>query len=341
MPLILRTRIFETRRERESRRKSPPPRCPPHFCFPFGFGVVALAALVLVTSLHAQDAETGKSKLPRPDHANVAYGPHARHVMDVWLAKSERPAPLLVYFHGGGFAAGSKENLSAALLTAALRAGISVAAANYRLAPEVVFPAHYLDCTRAVQFARHSAPTWNLDPRRVALTGSSAGGGASLWIAFHDDLANPTGADPVARESTRVTCVVAVAAQPTYDPRVIRRLIGESAAQHRVFATMHGLRADELDSEKAHRLFDRAAALTYLTADDPPVFAYYAEPRAPLKPGGKAGEGIHHPNLGVLLKEKMDALNIECVLRHKDDGGNVIAAEIAFLRKHFGLAAGK
>lgn len=298
------------------------------------------AGLFAGAPLRAQDSETVRSKLPPPDHANVAYGPHARNVMDVWMAKSAGQTPLLVYFHGGGFATGSKENLPASQLVAALRAGISVAAANYRLSPEVVFPAHYLDCARAIQFARHSAKAWNLDPRRVALTGSSAGGGASLWIAFHDDLVDPKSADPVARESTRVTCVAVSGAQPTYDQRVIRRIIGESAARHRVFTTMYGLKPEDLETEKAFRLFEQAAAVTYLTADDPPVFAYYFEPRAPLAPGGKAGEGIHHPNLGIFLKEKMDALKIECVLRHKDEG-NTLPAQIAFLQKHLGLAGGK
>ena len=314
--------------------------CTARSVLPFAALAIALAASAFVAPLRAQDS-AGRSKLPRPDHANVAYGPHARNVMDVWLAPSAGgPTPLLVYFHGGGFAAGSKENLPASQLAAALRAGISVAAANYRLSPEVVFPAHYLDCARAIQFARHSAKAWNLDPRRVALAGSSAGGGASLWIAFHDDLVDPKSADPIARESTRVTCVAVSGAQPTYDQRVIRRIIGESAARHRVFTTMYGLKPEELETEKAFRLFEQAAAVTYLTADDPPVFAYYFEPRAPLVPGGKAGEGIHHPNLGIFLKEKMDPLKIECVLRHKDEG-NTLPAQIAFLQKHLGLASEK
>ena len=302
-------------------------------------GALLLVALMPVTPLCAQDSEAGRAQLPPPDRPNVAYGPHARNVMDVWEAKSGRPSPLLVYFHGGGFAAGGKESLPAGLLAACLRAGMSVAAANYRLSPEVIFPVHYLDCARAIQFARHSAKAWNIDPRRVALTRSSAGGGTSMWIAFHDDLADPRSDDPVAHESTRVSCAVVSGAQPTYDPRVIRKIIGESAAQHRVFTMMYGLTPENLESEKAHRLFEQASAVTYLTADDPPVLAYYFESRAPLAPGGKPGTGIHHPNLGIFLKEKMDALGIECVLRHKDQG-SAIAAEIAFLQKHLGLADG-
>lgn len=63
--------------------------------------------------IFAQDRETGASKLPPPDLDEVAYGTNARNVMDVWFAPSSKvaPAPLLLYFHGGGFSAGSKENL--------------------------------------------------------------------------------------------------------------------------------------------------------------------------------------------------------------------------------------
>lgn len=301
--------------------------------------VLAAGGVALLPTLRAQDAESGSSKLPPPDHANVAYGASAnpRTTLDVWLAKSAEPAPVLIYFHGGGFLAGSKENLPAALLAAALRAGITVVAANYRLSPEVVFPTHYLDCARAIQFTRHQAAAWHLDPRRVALTGSSAGGATSLWIAFHDDLAEAKSADPIARESTRVTCAAVVVAQPSYDPRLIRQLVGESAARHRVFTTMYGLKPEEADTEKAHRLYAEAAPITYLTPDDPPVYAYYGGSSALPPPGAKAGEGIHHPNLGVYLKEKMDAVKVECVLRRKGDAGNPVEAEVAFLAAHLGV----
>lgn len=299
------------------------------------------ALLLLAPRLGAQDAETGKSKLPPPTFANVAYGPHERNVLDVWLADSTQPTPVLIYFHGGGFVAGSKANLPAPALAAALRAGISVVAANYRFAPEVSFPAHYLDCARAIQFVRHSARAWRLDPRRVALTGSSAGAGASLWIAFHDDLADPASADPVARESTRVVCVAVMGAQPTYDRRVIRQLAGEAAARHPVFANLHGLKPEELESGKAYKLYEQAAAISYLTPDDPPVFAYYSEPRGPVPRDARAGTGIHHPNLGLYLKEKMDALGIECAFLHKDQKINVTTAEFEFLGRHLSPAATK
>lgn len=301
-------------------------------CFLIG---TSLWALISAT---AQDRETGASKLPPPDFANVAFGPHERHVMDVWIAHTPAPAPLLIYFHGGGFVTGRKENLPRSMLDACLKAGISVASANYRFSPEVIFPAHYRDGARALQFARTQAAAWKIDPARVALGGSSAGAAMALWIAFHDDLAEAGSDDPVARQSTRVSCVVVAGAQPTYDRRVIRELAGESAAQHAVFATLHGLQEDELDTPKAHALYAASAPLTYLTADDPPVFAYYSEPRAAVPAGSPAGTGIHHPNLGLLLQRRMQALGLECIFRHKDEGGNANSARADFLRRHLGLA---
>ena len=73
--------------------------------------IIALLAVALawLAPASAQDAETGKSKLPPADHPNVVYGPTAKNILDVWLAKSDKPAPVLIYFHGGGFVAGSRK----------------------------------------------------------------------------------------------------------------------------------------------------------------------------------------------------------------------------------------
>lgn len=150
-----------------------------------------LTVALLTTVAGAQDKKQAGGR-PAPDLANVKYGPHERNVLDLWKAKAERATPLAVFIHGGGFRGGSKEKLAPALLQGLLARGISVMAINYRLSPEVAFPAHYLDCARAIQFARLHAKEWNIDPRRVGATGGSAGAGTSLWLAFHDDLADPT-----------------------------------------------------------------------------------------------------------------------------------------------------
>ncbi len=294
----------------------------------------ALAALWFVALLTAngQEEKQGRSK-PRPDLADAKYGEHQRNVLDLWKAKSDKPTALVVFIHGGGFRGGSKEGLSPALLDGLLANGISVMAINYRLSPEVSFPAHYLDCARAIQFARSKAREWNLDPRRIGATGGSAGAGTSLWIGFHDDLADADNADPVLRQSTRLTCMAVQGAQSSYDPRVIKEWVGEPASRHPALPGFFGLKADELDTPKAHKLYEEASAINYLTKDDPPVYAFYGEART-IPPDAKPGQGIHHINFGLRLKERMDKLGIECVVRHRDEGAKADEEMVRFFVRH-------
>src|SRR5262245_38373259 len=292
-----------------------------------------LLAAVGIVPVHAQQKNKDAAK-PAPDLANVKYGPHERNVLDLWKAKSDKPAPLIVFIHGGGFRAGSKEQLSPALLEGCLKSGIAVMAINYRLSPEVHFPAHYMDSARAIQFARSKAKEWHIDPSRIAATGGSAGAGTSLWIGFHDDMADPKNADPVLRESTRLCCMAVMGAQSTYDPRVIKEWVGEAAAKHPALEGVYGLKPEELDTPKAHKLYEAAAPINYLTKDDPPVYAFSSEPCGPLPADAKPGYGIHHVNFGVRLKEKMDKLGIECTVRHQDEGADPVKETVAFFVKH-------
>src|SRR5262249_59045923 len=81
----------------------------------------------------------------------------------------------------------------------------------------------------------------------------------------------------------------------------------------------YGRRADGLASPKAHKLYEEASPMTYVSKDDPPAFLFYSEAKGPLPENAKPGQGIHHPKFGEALKEKLDPLKIECVLRHADD----------------------
>lgn len=139
---------------------------------------------------------------PIPSIANGKYGDFDRNTFDLWKPKSKDPTALVIYVHGGGLATGDKEKLPANQLAKMLEAGFAVMAINYRLTPDAVFPQHYMDCARAIQFARFQAREFNVDPKRIGATGSSAGGMTSLWLGFHGDLADPKSSDPVLRKST-------------------------------------------------------------------------------------------------------------------------------------------
>ena len=170
--------------------------------------VPALAWAALLAAPASAQAPGGEK--PPPGLQGVSYGPHERNVFDLWLPKAGQPTPLVLFIHGGGFKGGDKSGVNPGNLRQYLSAGWAVASINYRLTNTAPAPAAYLDCGRALQHLRHHAKQWRIDPKRIASTGSSAGAGTSLWLAFHDDLADPKSTDPIARESTRLTCVVVI-----------------------------------------------------------------------------------------------------------------------------------
>jgi acetyl esterase/lipase len=210
---------------------------------------------------------------------------------------------------------------------------MSVMAINYRLSPEVSFPDHYLDCARAIQFARSQAAAWNINPERIGAAGGSAGAGAALWIAFHQDLAAQDDADVVRRQSSRLKCVAVTDAQTSYDPRAIKEWIGELAASHPMLPMFYGLAPGSRVTPATATLYEDASPINHLTDDDPPVYAYYSED-GPIAASGKPGRGIHHVNFGIRLKKKMDSLGIPCVVRSHAEGANWNEEMIAFLTKN-------
>jgi acetyl esterase len=274
-----------------------------------------------------------------PTHADVKYGTHERNVMDVWIAKSDKPTPVLVSIHGGGFRGGNK-SVSADLLRQCLDSGISVVAITYRFSSHAIAPASFLDSARAVQYVRHHAKQWNIDPKRFAATGGSAGAGISLWLGFHDDLADHDNEDPVLRQSTRLTCMFVNAGQSSYDPRFIRKLFPEfETYKHSALAQLFDVDLSKLDDlpEEKYRLFEEVSPIHHLTKDDVPAMLNY---------GGSLdqevtndGIGIHHARFGKVLKEEMDELGIRCEVYARNEvlGGGQRVSPIDFMKQEFGM----
>jgi acetyl esterase len=280
-------------------------------------GISLVLVFAFVPGTLAREAK--KDERLKPDFADVRYGPHARNVFDLWLARGNGPAPLVVYIHGGGFKGGDKGSLGAGPLRQYLEAGWGVAALNYRLTDTAPAPAAYLDCARALQHLRHHAKQWRIDPRRIASTGGSAGAGTSMWLAFHDDLAEPDSSDPIARESTRLTCVVVSNGQSSYDPRFAEK-IGiprPNFERHSFFLPFYDLTPEEIDSPKAYERYTMAAPITYLTADDPPAMLTYNLPNETVTAATSLNTIVHHPLFGIALKREMDKLGIECVVVYR------------------------
>jgi acetyl esterase/lipase len=279
------------------------------------------------------------ARAPQPTHRDVYYGPYDRNLLDFWQAESKKPAPVLVSIHGGGFLGGDK-GVSSQLLKQCLDSGISVAAITYRFSSQAIAPASFQDSARAIQFIRSKAQEWNIDPKRIAATGESAGAGLSLWLGFHDDMADPKSDDPVLRHSTRLTCMVVFDGQTSYDPRFIRDLFpGKDIYKNPALAKLFGVDLDKLDElpPEKYRLFEEVSAINHLTKDDPPVLLIYAR-RLDTKITN-LGIGSHHALFGKTLKEKMDALGIPCevVAGNQRLGGGTPTKPIDFLKEQLGV----
>ncbi|MBL9203463.1 MAG: alpha/beta hydrolase [Opitutaceae bacterium] len=261
-----------------------------------------------------------------PTLADVPYGTHARQVLDFWRAPSDRPTPLVLHIHGGGWVNGDKAKV--ADLDRYLAAGLSVVSINYRFVtqaidagvkPPVQWPLE--DAVRALQFVRSQARAWNLDPKRIGATGASAGACSSLYLAFHADLANPASSDPVARESTRLDCAAVFVAQTTLDPRQMIEWTPNSRYGGHAFGFMPDTKnLTTRDTQFAAFLAAREELLPWIqayspwehiSADDPPIYLLYRDTPALGQP---AKDPTHTANFGVKLEEKLRATGVPCEL---------------------------
>lgn len=94
-------------------------------------------------------------------------------------------APLLVFFHGGGFVVGDLESHDGLCRMICRDAAIHVLSVDYRLAPEHKAPAAVDDCFAAYRWALGHAAELGADPARIGVGGDSAGGNLAALVALH------------------------------------------------------------------------------------------------------------------------------------------------------------
>ncbi|MDA8745712.1 alpha/beta hydrolase [Rubripirellula amarantea] len=162
-----------------------------------------MSSLFCVTLVMAQDADntdvtdnnetmrdaTARPRRPLNNHAHrnmdatkayrdLAYtaDAHPRQTLDLFVPEqSDGPVPLIIWVHGGGWAAGSKDSCPP-LRSGYTQRGYAVASIGYRLSGDAVFPAQIEDCKAAVRWLRAHSKQYNLDSEHFAAWGSSAGG---------------------------------------------------------------------------------------------------------------------------------------------------------------------
>lgn len=336
-----------------------------------GFVRNSLLAVTLLVASCGSDAPSDTSNPPQPldltpaespiplgalgavYYEAIPYGPYEENLFDIYLPASDSPTPLLLYIHGGGFTGGSRDTSGAAdRVTSYLVEGVAYASIDYRLLQEydpdgVIKP--LTDSARCLQFIRYHAEQLNIDPNRIVLMGGSAGAGTSLWIGFHDEMADPQSEDPVLRQSTRVSALVAIATQATYD---IGKWSTVVFAEYDIdllgLANTLGLAQSLLDFYGITDVeqFDSPEILAYraevdmldlMDAADPPFYVQNdLEPAlAPLT----VNLAFHHANHALVLAEQADAIGLEHVAYMKALGIADPTGEdsLEFSLRHLGL----
>ena len=132
---------------------------------------VGISLLVSVVA----SAETTKPAFDVQRDIHYVPDGDASQTLDVYLPKDigEKPLPLVIWIHGGGWRGGNKSGCGSAFLVGQ---GYAAASVEYRFSQKAVFPAQIQDCQAAIRFLRANAAKYHLDPDHFGVAGDSAGG---------------------------------------------------------------------------------------------------------------------------------------------------------------------
>lgn len=127
---------------------------------------------------------------------DLAYGTDPRQKLDLYVPDTlTNPAPVLLFFYGGSWEGGSKSYYKA-LGQAFASKGIIVAIADYRVYPQVRYPAFVEDGARIFAFLHAQVKTHGGDPARIFVSGHSAGAYIAMMLAADPRYLRSAGADP-------------------------------------------------------------------------------------------------------------------------------------------------
>lgn len=117
---------------------------------------------------------------------NIPYDKHPETVLDILQPKTSasRRRPGVIVIHGGGWTGGSKERVVSDFCLPYLEKGFVVANVEYRLAKSAPAPAAVTDVLNAAAWFRRNAGRYNVDRRRIVVTGGSAGGHLALMVGL-------------------------------------------------------------------------------------------------------------------------------------------------------------
>jgi acetyl esterase/lipase len=180
---------------------------------------------------------------------------------------SDKPMPVLVYIHGGAWAGGDKK-MGAMLLAPYARKGYFCVSINYRLVGEAIFPAQIEDCKCAIRYLRAHAKKYNIDPDRIGVWGSSAGGHLAALLGTAGDVEELEGKGGWNEFSSGVQAVC-----DWYGPSDLMRMgskryRGRAFRRRKANAPESRLIGGTVDEKRD--LARAASPVTHVSKDDPP-----------------------------------------------------------------------
>ncbi len=186
--------------------------------------------------------------------------------------KPAKPMPLVVWIHGGGWRGGSKEGLGRPrpILD---HGGYILASVEYRLSGEAVFPAAIADCKAALRWLRANAAKYHIDPDRLAVWGSSAGGHLAALLGTAWEVEEWDAIHPENQDVSSKPTVVCNWFGPT---DFLRMNDFEGRIDHDAEGSPESLFIGGRIQEHPEKT-QRANPIAYVTADDPPMLLMHGE----------------------------------------------------------------
>ena len=215
---------------------------------------------------------------------NYGDSDNQKHTLDLYLPKIRnlrKPLPVVIWIHGGGWRSGDKQSGSRidrlhGIASTGRYVGASI---SYRLSTQSKWPAQIHDCKAAIRWLRGNAEKFEIDPNRIAVWGSSAGGHLASFIGTTAGLPGfegKIGKYPL--KSTRVQAVINY-----YGPSAFLRMddFPSKIIHNSPYSPESRLIGTPI--QKAKEKAREASPITHVSEDDPP-FLHLHGTEDPLVP---------------------------------------------------------
>lgn len=236
-------------------------------------------------------------RAPKPSRANVSYGKDQKQKFDYWRGSSKKG--VLVFFHGGAFIRGKK--FYSMRLREMHAAGYHVVAANYRLVnKENTVESCVLDAASVIVYLKEHANEYGIDPQKIAVAGSSAGGFLALALACNGNF---LGKDI----NNEVVYAHVYNAPTTLDPELFKELTGvrDLTEFWLLWSRLFGIKEEaELENSNSLRLIEKYSPDRLCGKKLPPIYLNYHVKDAPGTPNAH----FHNKAFGEHFKSIAEGL---------------------------------